>query len=601
MKACFGGIRDYHMRRALCALLVLSLMPIAGCSRNVTYQSSRASSATSVQSGDDALVVSGDEQGVIGSNLIATDTDSNVVRVSNSGVLAAESILAGKKGEGSDDAAGERYAVNSTALMLGMDTRGFLSDSYLFSDDPGAPGLFVADGATVYALEDTVVTRGDESAGIVSAYNGTLIADGLSVYTDGADSPAVIIAADGGSASMTSSTLESAGGSTLLDIADYLELDNVDGRASGASLVKLGSGGVLRVNDSMLAQADSTDPLLSISDSGSTPSGSDTATLMLASTRLAPSTGASSLIEVDGVDCSIMLDSCAILPESQTALPLVHIMGGPTSPTVDVTMAGESLEGDIVLSAPATLSVTLDSEASWQGVLTDAAGIGTAGVGDASSTASTGVADAEDAASASDDAGDEVDARDEDILAATTVSIDIASDATWVVTADTSVTDLTMAYGARVVDANGDTVSIYTGDGLAVEGAGPRSITVTGTFADAASSDATTASNGIPASNGAASSGAPSASDDDATSSGAETTAESVDRSGFDGYYGTSTTFGSNSRVTRPARVDPDTVSSMFATFMDSRIAADERTDEGWTTSGPFAYFFSELRAFFGF
>ena len=86
------------------------------------------------------------------------------------------------------------------------------------------------------------------------------------------------------------------------------------------------------------------------------------------------------------------------------------------------------------------------------------------------------------------------------------------------VTADSTVSNLNVENGARLVDESGKTVTIVADGKTAVKGTSDITVTVTGTYSTSVS-----------------------------TSEANEISTDTIDRTDFDKYYGTSTTFGENS------------------------------------------------------
>ena len=104
------------------------------------------------------------------------------------------------------------------------------------------------------------------------------------------------------------------------------------------------------------------------------------------------------------------------------------------------------------------------------------------------------------------------------------ITMNISSDSKWVVTADSTVTNLNVEEGGKIVDADGKTVTIVNNGKTIVEGTSAYTVTVEGTY----STEFTT--------------------DEDNTLS-----TEYIDRSGFDSTYNLSTIFNTNSTEATPS------------------------------------------------
>ena len=101
------------------------------------------------------------------------------------------------------------------------------------------------------------------------------------------------------------------------------------------------------------------------------------------------------------------------------------------------------------------------------------------------------------------------------------LSVTIESGSTWVVTADSTVSNLSVEDGGSVVDEDGNTVTIVAGGETVVSGESDLTVTVEGTYATEID-----------------------------TSGALELSEGPIDRTDFDAYYETSTTFGTNGDTT---------------------------------------------------
>ena len=97
------------------------------------------------------------------------------------------------------------------------------------------------------------------------------------------------------------------------------------------------------------------------------------------------------------------------------------------------------------------------------------------------------------------------------------ITVNLSADSTWVVTGNSTVTDLNIASGAKIVDASGKTVTVVAGGKTVVTGDSQYTVTVTGSCGTTvAVSDANALSTDF------------------------------IDRSDFDSCYAVTTSFGTN-------------------------------------------------------
>lgn len=97
---------------------------------------------------------------------------------------------------------------------------------------------------------------------------------------------------------------------------------------------------------------------------------------------------------------------------------------------------------------------------------------------------------------------------------ASPLSVSVDPTSTWVVTKDSTVSNLTVADGGRVVDSEGKTVTVVAAGETKVKGDSSLTVTVSGTYSTSYDS-----------------------------SQAGTTNAEKIDRSAFDSAFGTSTAF----------------------------------------------------------
>lgn len=126
-----------------------------------------------------------------------------------------------------------------------------------------------------------------------------------------------------------------------------------------------------------------------------------------------------------------------------------------------------------------------------------------------------------------------------------TMNIDATS--TWVVTDNSTVTNLNAASGAKIVDASGKTVSIVAGGSTVVQGDSSVTVTVSGAYSTTVT-----------------------------TSSVNEVTAAKVDRSGYDSHYGTQTSFDMNATTATAAASSSKSTATTAASSASSSSATTD-------------------------
>ncbi len=130
-----------------------------------------------------------------GDTLTSETGDENVVLAQNGASLILSNVVLNKTGDSADTNATDFYAVNAVvAAKSGSAIE--LRDAILESAAVGANGLFASgEGSTLYARNVAIHSSSDNSRGLDATYGGTVVADNLTIDTEGAHSAAAAAAA----------------------------------------------------------------------------------------------------------------------------------------------------------------------------------------------------------------------------------------------------------------------------------------------------------------------------------------------------------------------------------------------------------------------
>lgn len=513
--ACVAGTS------ALAGVLIFSFMPVSalaaapsGTSGISTQSASFGGSVSASSANTQTFDYTGSYSGVLVANgtsvssssetYSTTTADQVVALAENGGALSIVSDTLTKSG---DDTNGDNcnfYGVNSILTAVGDASTVYVSDSTLTASSEGSNGIFSTDGAHVYANNDTITTTdGGNARGLDATYGGYIIANLMTISTEGDHCASIATDRGGGYISVTNSELATAGsGSPLLYSTGEIEVDNVSGTATGSQIAGMEGLNSIHILDSTLTSTNDarsgSDPIKdAVILYQSTSGDADTSTGSAADFQAQDSTLTSSISDgaffyVTNTTANIVLDSTSLVNSglSSGSVELLHASGnsnnwgtsGSNGATVTLTGIGQTLTG--LVDADSISSVTL--------YLTD----GTTWTGATASTNNTG-----------------------DGTTATPSNVDVNVDAssTWVVTESCTVGDLNVASGGSVVDSSGNACTIVDANGNTLVSGSSTVVTVSGSYSGSATI-----------------SGAGSIDMGD------------IDRSTFDAYYGTSTTFGSN-------------------------------------------------------
>ena len=486
---------------------------------------------------------------------ISTSTvDENAALVENGGTLK---ITNGKLQKSGDDTNGDNcnfYGINSILLAVGEKSKAYISNSALASNSEGSNAIFATDGASIYSEKNSITTSKGNSRGLDATYGGTIIADDTTIDTAGDHSASLATDRGGGNISVTNSTLNTSGsGSPLIYSTGAIEVSGVTGTAEGSQIAGMEGLNHIKIYDSELSSTitdkTASDPVANgVIIYQSTSGDADTSTGERAQFQAVDSTLRSkiesgAMFYVTNTSADILL-SGTTLDFDSTKANLLQIEGndannwgraGSNGADVTFTGLGETLTGDISVDSISSLDLYLLSGTRYTGQILSTANAGNQSAGgdaaqggEQTAKGAEGQSDEQAAKGAEGQSSDQpadqsADADSTADTGAATITVNLDHDSTWVVTGDTTVFALNAEDGAQIIDEDGKTVTIVADGTTVVKGDSDLSITVTGSYSqNVTTSEANTIS------------------------------ATTIDRDGFDDYYGTSTAFGTDGLTATP-------------------------------------------------
>lgn len=402
--------------------------------------------------------------GTAGQTYEAAEADQNAALAQNGGQLTLADVILQKSG---DDTNGDNcnfYGVNSILLSVGEGSLATISGSTLNATSEGSNAIFATDNATVYAWDDTITTSAGNSRGLDATYGGTIIASNMDITTQGDHCATVATDRGGGNISVTDSELETNGsGSPLLYSTGDIEVSDVTGTSSASQIAGMEGLNTILINNSDLESTNTgtsgSDPVAngviiyqSTSGDAEATTG-DTATFQAANSTLTSAIESGSMFYLTNTSANIVLSGTTLNFDSN-ACNLLMAAGndsnnwgtaGSNGATVTFTALGETMSGNIEADTISSATVYLADSTTWTG----AASIMENSAGSTSESP---------------------------------VSINVDSSSTWVVTADSTISNLTVAEGGKVVDADGKTVTIVAGGETMVQGDSSTTVTVNGAY-----------------------------------------------------------------------------------------------------------------------
>ncbi|MGX8773951.1 MAG: adhesin [Bacillota bacterium] len=444
------------------------------------------------------LTADGEEVTSDGETIESTTAGENILLATNGGVLKVTNAILNKSGDDSNGDTSNFYGTNASVLAKGEGSEVYISDSKINSTGEGNNGIFATDSGTAFANGvEITTTEGASSRGLDATYGGVIYANDMTISTEKDHCAALATDRGGGYISVTNSSLATAGsGSPLIYSTGDIEVDNVTGTATGSQIAGIEGKNRIVINNSTLESTNDntsgSDPIkdgviLYQSMSGDADTAStETCEFEAVDSTLKTSISDGAMFYVTNTSAEVVLQNTNLDFDSGN-VQLINAAGnssngwgteGKNGGTVKFTAIDQTLAGNVYTDSISSVDMYLTDGSDW-----------------------TGLSEGEN-----------------------NLNVTVDGTSTWVVTGDTTVANLNAADGAKVVDADGKTVTIKAGGKTVVEGDSDITVNVSGEYGTEV---ATADEQG-----------------EEAAKTGLDT--KVLDRTAFDEYFGTSTQFGTN-------------------------------------------------------
>ncbi len=424
-------------------------------------------SASSGVDSYDAVVEYTEDTEVSGETYTSTGTDENAVHAYNGAAVTLEDITVDRT---SDDSTGgdnsSFYGVG--AALLETDGTLYVNGATITTDSAGAAGAFAYGDGIVYIADATITTQQDTSGGIHAAGGGTLYAWDLTVETNGESSAAIRSDRGGGTMVVDGGTYTANGvGSPAVYCTADIAINDATLTATGSEAVCLEGLNTLNLYDVDLTGNMSDDDqndctwtvILYQSMSGDSEVGVGTfnmtgGSLTSENGGLFYTTNTESVFYLSDVDITASDDCEFFLRVTGNDNERGWGTSGDNGAQCTFTADDQEMEGDVIWDSISTLDFYMENGSSLTGAfVNDESCAGNGGDGYA--------------------------------------NLYISDDSTWVVTGDSTLTNLYNE--GTIVDEDGNTVTIVGTDGTVyVEGDSDYTITVDNYETSADFSGATT-------------------------------------------------------------------------------------------------------------
>ena len=399
---------------------------------------------------------------------ITSDTSDVVAALaSNGGTLTITNSALNKSGDDNDGDACNFYGVNAIALSVNDGSMLVISDSTLNADSVGSNAIFATDNATAYANNVEITTSADNSRGLDATYGGTIIGKDVTITTQGDHCAATATDRGGGNISVVNGTFETNGsGSPLIYSTGDIEVSNVTGTATGSQIAGMEGLNTILINNSDLTstitQATASDPVAngiilyqSTSGDAETSTG-NTAVFQVVDSKLTSSIASGAMFYVTNTNVNVLLKNSEVNFDSNDA-NLFYIAGnnsnnwgsaGSNGANVTFSAISETLNGNITVDTISLIDAYLLENTTYTGAISIE-----------TNDANTNTTDAP-------------------------ATMNIDSTSKWIVTGNSTVTNLNVEEGGEIVDENGNVVTITVNGETVVEGTSEYTVTVTSAYSN---------------------------------------------------------------------------------------------------------------------
>ena len=397
----------------------------------------------------------------------STTADANTLLAKSGGTLTVKNAKITKSG---DDTNGDNvnfYGINSSALAVGKGSKLFFSKSSITSTSEGSNGIFSTDNATVYTNDVKITTKkGGNSRGLDATYGGVIYANKMNISTEGVHSAAVATDRGGGYISVTNSTFKTTGsGSPLIYSTGDIEVDAIRGTATGSQIAGIeGKNRILIYNSSLTSTNDAisgSDPIKNgVIIYQSTSGDAETASSKLGDFEAVDSTlkstiSSGAMFYVTNTNAKVVLQNTKLDFDSST-VDLINASGnnsnswgsqGSNGGKVTFTGIKETLKGNITVDTISSVNLYLTKNSKWTGSAT-------------------------------------IENNSAGTTSKSPLTVNVDKSSKWVVTKSTTVSNLNVENGGKVVDSNGKMVTIKVNNKIQVKGNSEVVVTVTGKYSD---------------------------------------------------------------------------------------------------------------------
>lgn len=200
-----------------------------------------------------AYVLDGVSDSLSGKTIKATKSDENTVLLKNGAKLTVENGILQKSGD-TTSGDGSNFNGQNAVFLAAGNSAATIKNSEVYSNSEGSNAVFATGDQTKVIVQNVKIhTKGNSSRGLDATYNGTLMADGVDITTEGAHSAPLATDRGEGTVTVTNAILSSGGeGSPCIYSTGNITVKNSMGNAAGSECAVVEGKNSITLNNTSL-------------------------------------------------------------------------------------------------------------------------------------------------------------------------------------------------------------------------------------------------------------------------------------------------------------------------------------------------------------
>ena len=301
-------------------------------------------------------------------NIACTTTGQSAVYITKSGITIKDTSITKSGDIASTDKTenSEFYGINAAVLVQGGSLT--MTGGSISTSARGGNALVATNSGTVTISGTTITSTGSGSArGLHATYGGKITADSVTITTQSGSCATLATDRGEGTVSCTKCTLTTNGaGSPIVYSTGAITLTDSTGNSNAAQAVVVEGKNSATIKSSTIkckgsgnGHNDECGVLIYQSMSGDAATGTSSFTCDSSTIEIDSSTTSAPMFYVTNTACNIDLTGCTFTYQSGTFLKASTGDWGSNGGTIKMTLTNQEIEGDFVVDASSSLTLTL--------------------------------------------------------------------------------------------------------------------------------------------------------------------------------------------------------------------------------------------------